>query len=83
MHDARAGDRTGFFIARPIVRARKLVRHIWPNEPTLQKRNTSVTGTPAHITRTPSEQTAVPYPPRAARNSCGVVPVCLRKNRAK
>ena len=24
-----------------------------------------------------------PYPPRAARNSCGVVPVCLRKNRAK
>jgi hypothetical protein len=43
----------GFFIARPIVRAPKLVRHIWPNEPTLQKRNTSVTGTPAHITRTP------------------------------
>ena len=24
-----------------------------------------------------------PYPPRAARNSCGVVPVCLRKNLAK
>jgi len=23
------------------------------------------------------------YPPRAARNSCGVVPVCLRKKRAK
>ena len=25
----------------------------------------------------------VTYPPRVARNSCGVVPVCLRKNRAK
>src|SRR6476620_3289620 len=31
--------------------------------------------------RTPT--CADPYPPRAARNSCGVVPVCLRKNLAK
>src|SRR5215470_7294324 len=31
----------------------------------------------------PSSVVCPAYPPRAARNSCGVVPVCLRKKRAK